>query len=135
MSLTSDKKVNGKEVTPFLNSLKRDSHVYYNGKMHENVTIGESSDELANMVEGFLLAQGHYEVGIIPVVVVGQQPLVGMYGGFVAYQRFVFFFVNRMTASVRHSDAGTASHMPCGEMSMGIRTKDGIRKNRPRSSI
>jgi lipoteichoic acid synthase len=36
--------VNGKEVTPFLNSLKRDSHVYYNGKMHENVTIGESSD-------------------------------------------------------------------------------------------
>mgnify|MGYP003571265570 CR=1 FL=1 len=44
MSFTSDKKVNGKEVTPFLNSLKRDSHVYYNGKMHENVTIGESSD-------------------------------------------------------------------------------------------
>ena len=44
MSFTSDMKVNGKEVTPFLNSLKRDSLVYYNGKMHENVTIGESSD-------------------------------------------------------------------------------------------
>ena len=44
MSFTSDKKVNGKEVIPFLNSLKRDSLVYYNGKMHENVTIGESSD-------------------------------------------------------------------------------------------
>lgn len=43
-SFTSDMKVNGKEVTPFLNSLKRDSTVYYNGKMHENVTIGESSD-------------------------------------------------------------------------------------------
>ena len=44
MSFTSDMSVNGREVTPFLNSLKRDSTVYYNGQMHENVTIGESSD-------------------------------------------------------------------------------------------
>lgn len=44
MSFTSDMKVNGREVTPFLNSLKRDSTVYYNGRMKENVTIGESSD-------------------------------------------------------------------------------------------
>ncbi len=44
MSFTSDMKVNGKEVTPFLNSLKCDSTVYFNGNMHENVTIGESSD-------------------------------------------------------------------------------------------
>ena len=44
MSFTSDLKVDGREVTPFLNSLKRDSTVYYNGRMHENVTIGESSD-------------------------------------------------------------------------------------------
>ena len=44
MSFTSDLKVDGREVTPFLNTLKRDSTVYYNGRMHENVTIGESSD-------------------------------------------------------------------------------------------
>ena len=44
MSFTSDMKTDGREVTPFLNSLKRDSTVYYNGLMNENVTIGESSD-------------------------------------------------------------------------------------------
>ena len=44
MSFTSEMKVNGREVTPFLNALKHDSLVYYNGTMHENVTIGESSD-------------------------------------------------------------------------------------------
>jgi len=44
MSFTSDFVVEGKEVTPVLNALKRDSTVYYNGQMHENVTIGESSD-------------------------------------------------------------------------------------------
>ena len=44
LSYTSDKKIDGKEVTPFLNSLKKDSTVYYNGQMSENVTMGESSD-------------------------------------------------------------------------------------------
>jgi lipoteichoic acid synthase len=44
MSFTSDMRVNGIEITPFFNSLKRDSLVYYNGMMNENVTVGESSD-------------------------------------------------------------------------------------------
>lgn len=44
MSFTSDLIVDGKEITPFLNSLKRDPSVYYNGKMNTNVTIGGSSD-------------------------------------------------------------------------------------------
>jgi lipoteichoic acid synthase len=44
MSFVSDLKVDGREVTPFLNALKRDSATYYNGQMHENVTLGESSD-------------------------------------------------------------------------------------------
>lgn len=56
MSFTSDMKVEGKEVTPFLNSLKEQSTVYYNGKMHENVTIGESSD-----------GQFIYMTGILPL--------------------------------------------------------------------
>lgn len=44
MSFTSDLIIGGKEITPFLNSLKKDSTVYYNGSMMENITIGESSD-------------------------------------------------------------------------------------------
>ena len=44
MSFISDMKVSSGEVTPFLNTLKRDSTTYYNGCMRENVTIGESSD-------------------------------------------------------------------------------------------
>ena len=44
MSFTSMLEVDGKEVTPFLNSLRRDSLVYYNGRMNPNITIGESSD-------------------------------------------------------------------------------------------
>ena len=41
MSFTSDMKINGEEVTPFLNSLKRDSTVYYNGDMNELPLIGK----------------------------------------------------------------------------------------------
>lgn len=44
MSFPIDMKVGNREVTPFLNLLKRDSLVYYNGKMKSNITIGESSD-------------------------------------------------------------------------------------------
>lgn len=44
MSFSVNMKVKGQEVTPFLNSLCRDSTVYYNGQMIPNVTLGESSD-------------------------------------------------------------------------------------------
>lgn len=44
LSVTSDLVVEGKEVTPFLNSLKHDSTVYYNGQLEPNIAIGESSD-------------------------------------------------------------------------------------------
>lgn len=56
MSFTSDMIVDGKEVTPFLNSLKHQPTTYYNGKMRENVTIGESSD-----------GQFIYMTGILPL--------------------------------------------------------------------
>lgn len=56
MSFVSDMKVDGKEVTPFLNALKCDTANYYNGQMHENVTIGESSD-----------GQFVYMTGILPL--------------------------------------------------------------------
>lgn len=44
MSFVGNIKIDGKEVTPFLNSLRRDSCTLYNGQIHKNVTIGESSD-------------------------------------------------------------------------------------------
>lgn len=54
MSFVSDIKINGQEVTPFLNSLQRDTTIYYNGHMNENVTIGESSDGQLIYVTGLL---------------------------------------------------------------------------------
>lgn len=56
LSITSDLKVDGKEVTPFLNSLKHDSTVYYNGQLTPNITVGESSD-----------GQFLYMAGILPL--------------------------------------------------------------------
>lgn len=44
LSATSDLLADGQEVTPFLNSLKRDSSVYYNGQIISNISTGESSD-------------------------------------------------------------------------------------------
>lgn len=44
LSATSDLMVDGREVTPFLNSLKRDSTVFYNGQIISNISTGESSD-------------------------------------------------------------------------------------------
>ena len=59
-----DMKVDGKEITPFLNSLKRDSNVYYNGKMVSDIGCGESGD-----------GQFIYMTGILPLnhkITVGQ---------------------------------------------------------------
>ena len=40
LSVTSDLVVDGKEITPYLNNLKRDSNVYYNGHVQSNAKIG-----------------------------------------------------------------------------------------------
>ena len=56
LSITSDLLADGKEVTPFLNSLKRDSTVYYNGQITSNISTGESSD-----------GQFIYMAGILPL--------------------------------------------------------------------
>ena len=44
LSVSSDLKVDGKEITPFLNSLKHSSNIYYNGHVQPNITVGESGD-------------------------------------------------------------------------------------------
>lgn len=56
MSFTSDLMVEGQEVTPYLNRLKHDEKVYFNGQMTPNITIGESSD-----------GQFIYMTGILPL--------------------------------------------------------------------
>ena len=54
LSVTSDIVVDGQEITPNLNKLKRDSNVYYNGHMIPNVSIGESSDGQLIYMAGLL---------------------------------------------------------------------------------
>ena len=54
MSPTVGLKVGGKEVTPFLNSLARDSSVYFNPHMTSNITVGESSDGQLIYMTGLL---------------------------------------------------------------------------------
>jgi lipoteichoic acid synthase len=56
LSITSDLRVDGKEVTPFLNSLRHDSTTYFNGQLTPNITVGESSD-----------GQFLYMTGILPL--------------------------------------------------------------------
>ena len=56
LSSPIDLEVDGKEITPFLNSLKRDSNVYYNGKMISDIGCGESGD-----------GQFIYMTGILPL--------------------------------------------------------------------
>ena len=54
MSFVTDLTVDGREVTPYLNALKRDTTVYYNGKIHSNITMGESSDGQYILMTGIL---------------------------------------------------------------------------------
>ena len=58
MSFTVDLKVGGEEVTPFLNSLARDSSIYYNGHMRPDITCGESSDGQFIYMTGMLPGRG-----------------------------------------------------------------------------
>ena len=56
MAFTSNMEINGKEITPFLNSLRNDSAVYYNGHVKPCITLGESAD-----------GQFIYMTGILPL--------------------------------------------------------------------
>ena len=54
MSFVTDMMVDGREVTPYLNALKQDTSVYYNGHVHSNITMGESSDGQYILMTGIL---------------------------------------------------------------------------------
>jgi lipoteichoic acid synthase len=64
LAQTSDLVVDGKEITPFMNRLKRDSTVYYNGHMHSNTNIGESSDGQFIYMTGLLPLECEITVNI-----------------------------------------------------------------------
>lgn len=64
LAVTSDLVVDGKEITPFLNRLKRDSSVYYNGHVRPNIEIGESSDGQFIYMTGLLPLRSEITVNI-----------------------------------------------------------------------
>lgn len=63
LSVTSDLVVDGKRITPFLDSLKHADDVYYNGHVHPNITIGESGDGQFIYMVGILPLRSKYTVG------------------------------------------------------------------------
>ena len=64
LAVLSDLKVDGKEITPYLNALKRDSNVYYNGHVTPNAKIGRSSDGQLIYMTGILPLRSEVTVGI-----------------------------------------------------------------------
>lgn len=63
LSVTSDLIVDGKRITPYLDSLKHTEDVYYNGHVHSNITIGESGDGQFIYMTGILPHRSKYTVG------------------------------------------------------------------------
>lgn len=65
LAASSDLKVDGKEITPFLNSLKSDSSVYYNGNMLCDINLGESSDGQFIYMSGLLPLNSEITVNVV----------------------------------------------------------------------
>lgn len=59
----SDLKIGGKEITPYMNALKRDSNVFYNGHVQPNAKIGRSSDGQLIYMTGLLPLRSEVTVG------------------------------------------------------------------------
>lgn len=57
--------MDGKEITPFLNQLKRDSSVYYNGHLQPNINIGESPDGQFIYMSGLLPLKSDITVNLM----------------------------------------------------------------------
>lgn len=64
LAVLSDLKVDGKEITPYMNALKRDSNVYYNGHVIPNAKIGRSSDGQLIYMTGILPLRSEVTVGL-----------------------------------------------------------------------
>ena len=76
LSAPIDLIVDGKEITPFLNSLKQDSDVYYNGKMISDIGCGESGDGQFIYMTGLLPLKYKMTVGQVKDNVLPSLPKV-----------------------------------------------------------
>ena len=63
LSVSSDLVVDGKRITPFLDSLKHADDTYYNGFVRPNITCGESGDGQFIYMTGILPLRSKYVVG------------------------------------------------------------------------
>ena len=63
LSASSDCVIDGKRVTPFLDSLKQADDTYYNGLVRSNITCGESGDGQFIYMTGILPLRSKYVVG------------------------------------------------------------------------
>lgn len=71
-----DLKVDNKEVTPFLNSLKRNPNVYYNGNMISDIGCGESGDGQFIYMTGILPLRYRMTVGQVKDNVLPSLPML-----------------------------------------------------------
>lgn len=76
LSAVSDLIVDNQEITPNLNALKRDSTIYYNGKVKSNITIGESGDGQFICMTGLLPLRSEITVGRAKNVILPGLPKV-----------------------------------------------------------
>lgn len=63
LSASSDLIVDGRQITPFLDSLKHADDTYYNGSVLSNITCGESGDGQFIYMTGILPLRSKYVVG------------------------------------------------------------------------
>lgn len=63
LSSSIDLKVDGKEITPYLNSLKLGKDTYYNGHVVSNIKGGESSDGQLILMTGLLPLRSKLTIG------------------------------------------------------------------------
>lgn len=76
LSVTSDMRVNGVEVTPYLNRLKHSENVYYNGRVNADMTIGESSDGQFIYMTGLLPLRNNITISAAGRIVLPGLPQV-----------------------------------------------------------
>lgn len=64
LSCVTDSLYDGVEITPFLNSLKQQPYVYYNGQMNSDISIGESSDGQFIYMTGMFPLEDVYTINV-----------------------------------------------------------------------
>ena len=82
--------IDRKEITPFLNSLKRDSNVYYNGNMISDIGCGESGDGQFIYMTGILPLRHKMTVGQVKNNILPSLPKVLKSGLGIKHTEIIF---------------------------------------------